>query len=61
MAKLRPRVGRRFVAMLLVVVGAVVFTVRLVDIQVVSASELNSDAALKRAVRIADDDGIATV
>lgn len=52
MAKLRPRVGRRFVAMLLVVVGAVVFTVRLVDIQVVSASKLNSDAALKRAVPV---------
>ncbi len=52
MSRLRPRVGRRFVAMLLVLVGAVVFTVRLVDLQVVSAAALNAEAEGKRAVPV---------
>ena len=52
MRTLRPRLGRQFVAMLLVVIGAVVFTVRLVDLQVVSAAGLTEEAANKRAVPV---------
>ncbi|MGK0722904.1 peptidoglycan D,D-transpeptidase FtsI family protein [Leucobacter sp. W1478] len=53
MPKFRPRVvGRRFLAMLLVIVGAGVFTVRLVELQVVSAAGLTAEAADKRAVPV---------
>ncbi len=52
MLKYRRRPGRRFLAMTLVVLGAAVFTFRLVDLQVVSASGLTAEAAEKRAVPV---------
>lgn len=48
----RGRAGRRLFAIGIVLLGAVVFAVRLVDIQLVSAAALNEDAADKRAVPI---------
>ena len=50
--RLRGTTGRRLFAVLLVVVASVVFTFRLVDLQIVSAAELNEDAAGKRAVPV---------
>lgn len=54
MARLRLRgsTGRRLVAVLLVLAGSVLFTFRLVDLQLVSAAELNADATGKRAVPV---------
>lgn len=44
--------GRRLIALLAVVAMALVFVVRLVDVQLVSAAELNEDAHGKRAVPV---------
>lgn len=52
MRALRGRTFRRGLAVVIVLVGAVVFAIRLVDIQLVSAAALNEDAANKRAVPI---------
>jgi len=52
MRRTRGRAGRRLLAIAIVLVGAVVFGVRLVDLQLVSASALNDDASGKRAVPI---------
>lgn len=46
------RMGRRVAAMLVILVGAVVFTFRLVDLQVVSAAGLTAEASDKRAVPV---------
>lgn len=53
MRKLSGIAGRRVIAIVLIVAASVVFTVRLVDLQVVSAGALNEDAAGKRAVPVA--------
>lgn len=50
--KLRGTSGRRILAVILVIAATVVFTFRLVDLQLVSAAELNDDAAGKRAVPV---------
>lgn len=50
MPKLRPLAVRRLIAMAVVLVGALVFTVRLVDLQVVQAATLNAEALDKRGV-----------
>ncbi len=52
MPKLRPLAVRRLIAMVLVLAGAVVFAVRLVDVQLVSAPQLNADALDKRGVPV---------
>lgn len=52
MRRTRGRAGRRLLAIAIVLVGAVVFGVRLVDLQLVSAAALNDDASGKRAVPI---------
>lgn len=52
MALTVPARGRRALALIAVVAMAVVFTVRLVDVQLVSAAELNADAHGKRAVPV---------
>lgn len=44
--------SRRFIALVLVVIAAVAFLVRLVDVQIVSAAELNAEAKDKRAVPV---------
>lgn len=48
----RPFAGRRLTAMLLVIVGAAVFTIKLVSVQVVSAPELNAQAFERRGVPV---------
>ncbi len=52
MVKLGGSTGRRLIAILLVLAGSLLFTVRLIDLQVVSAGALNEDAAGKRAVPV---------
>lgn len=52
MPKMRPLAVRRLLAMGLVLAGAAVFTLRLVDVQVVSAQELNEEAYGKRGVPV---------
>jgi len=52
MPKVRGSAGRRLIAIALVLIGSLVFTIRLVDVQVVSAGALNEDAAGKRAVPV---------
>ncbi|RGE22540.1 penicillin-binding protein 2 [Leucobacter sp. wl10] len=52
MPRLRGSSLRRAAALAIVIVGAVVFLVRLVDVQVVSAAALNEDAKGKRAVPV---------
>ncbi len=52
MRRTRGRAARRLLAIAIVIVGAVVFAVRLVDLQLVSAAALNEEAADKRAVPI---------
>lgn len=52
MLKMRPLAARRLIAMTLVIAGAIVFTIKLIDVQIVSASELNSDAYEKRGVPV---------
>ncbi len=53
MPRLRPLAARRIAAMALVLVGALVFTVRLVDVQIVSAAQFNEEALDKRGVPVA--------
>ena len=53
MLRLRGSSLRRAIALGLIVVAALVFLVRLVDVQVVSAAALNEDAKDKRAVPVA--------
>ncbi len=53
MPRLRPLVARRVIALVLVLIGAVVFTIRLVDVQIVSAAQHNEDALDKRGVPVA--------
>ena len=50
MRSLRGGAVRRLIAIVIVVITAVVFLVRLVDVQVISAPQLNEDAKGKRAV-----------
>lgn len=50
MPRLRSSALRRLVAMVLVLLGAFAFAVRLVDVQLVSAAELNEEALGKRGV-----------
>jgi cell division protein FtsI (penicillin-binding protein 3) len=52
MPKLRPLAVRRLIAMAVVLIGAVVFSVRLVDLQVVQAPKLNAEALDKRGVPV---------
>ncbi len=52
MLKMRPLAVRRLIAVVLVCVGAVAFTVKLVDVQIVSASQLNEAAFDKRGVPV---------
>jgi cell division protein FtsI (penicillin-binding protein 3) len=52
MPKLRPLAARRIVAMGMVLIGAIVFSVRLVDVQIMSAPQLNQDALDKRGVPV---------
>jgi len=52
MLRFRGSTGRRLVAIVLVLAGTLVFTVRLVDLQVVSAGALNEEASGKRAVPV---------
>lgn len=52
MLKQRGSRGRRLIAVLLVVAASLVFTIRLVDLQLVSAAELGAEAAGKRAVPV---------
>ncbi len=52
MPKLRPLAVRRLIAMVLVLAGAVMFTVRLVDLQVVRAPQYNAEALDKRGVPV---------
>ncbi len=53
MLRLRGSSLRRAIALAIIVVAAIVFLVRLVDVQVVSAAALNEDAKDKRAVPVA--------
>ena len=52
MPKLRPLAARRLIALAVILIGAVVFTVRLVDLQVVQAPKLNAEALDKRGVPV---------
>lgn len=52
MPKLRPLAVRRLIAMTMVLVGALAFTVRLVDLQVVRAPDYNAEALDKRGVPV---------
>lgn len=52
MRKMRSGRLRRMIALALVIIASVVFLVRLVDVQVVSAAALNEDAKDKRAVPV---------
>lgn len=52
MLRLRGSAGRRLIALGLIVAASLVFTVRLVDLQVVSAGAYNEEAAGKRAVPV---------
>lgn len=52
MPKLRPLAVRRIIALAVVLIGALVFSVRLVDLQVVQAAQLNAEALDKRGVPV---------
>lgn len=52
MLKLRPLLVRRLIAIVMVLTGALAFTVRLVDLQVVRAPEYNEQALDKRGVPV---------
>ncbi|NLA66058.1 MAG: penicillin-binding protein 2 [Leucobacter sp.] len=52
MPRLRPLALRRLVALAVVIIGAIVFSVRLIDVQIVSAAQLNADALDKRGVPV---------
>lgn len=52
MLKLRPLAMRRLTALVVVLICAAVFTVRLVDVQVVQAATLNAEALDKRGVPV---------
>lgn len=52
MLKLRPLAARRVIALAVVLISAIVFTVRLADVQLVSAAELNAAALDKRGVPV---------